>query len=221
MPLLHLEDLALAAACCRRLRSSLGTFRLRTYRGYLRSAAARDSPLPARVRRKPANSRIPFSRSFMDSPTANARERSLFRYFHGRSSLKTWLRAVLAQRHIDSIRAGRRFESLGEDDVELPTRSESRRAAPCNPPILIANVTSLFSPARCRRALRPSRPRKKSASASTTPRKKPSPKSASNSANMNPASRAIWIAAPSASPKSRNSSPRLSRCQWLRRGARS
>ena len=39
-------------------------------------------------------------------------ERSLFRYFHGRSSLKTWLRAILAQRHIDSIRAGRRFEDL-------------------------------------------------------------------------------------------------------------
>jgi RNA polymerase sigma factor (sigma-70 family) len=44
-------------------------------------------------------------------------ERSLFRYFHGRSSLKTWLRAVLAQRHIDSIRAGRRFEELAEDET--------------------------------------------------------------------------------------------------------
>jgi RNA polymerase sigma factor (sigma-70 family) len=43
-------------------------------------------------------------------------ERSLFRYFHGRSSLKTWLRAVLAQRHIDAIRASRRFEELGEED---------------------------------------------------------------------------------------------------------
>ncbi|HYW98518.1 MAG TPA: sigma-70 family RNA polymerase sigma factor, partial [Candidatus Elarobacter sp.] len=43
-------------------------------------------------------------------------ERSLFRYFHGRSTLKTWLRAVLAQRHIDTIRAGRRFEDLGEDE---------------------------------------------------------------------------------------------------------
>jgi RNA polymerase sigma factor (sigma-70 family) len=42
--------------------------------------------------------------------------RSLFRYFHGRSSLKTWLRAVLAQRHIDSIRAGRRFTELEAKD---------------------------------------------------------------------------------------------------------
>jgi RNA polymerase sigma factor (sigma-70 family) len=40
----------------------------------------------------------------------------LFRYFHGRSSLKTWLRAVLAQRHVDSIRAARRFDSLDEED---------------------------------------------------------------------------------------------------------
>jgi RNA polymerase sigma factor (sigma-70 family) len=30
--------------------------------------------------------------------------------------LKTWLRAVLAQRHIDAIRAGRRFESLDDED---------------------------------------------------------------------------------------------------------
>src|SRR5437762_12513310 len=44
-------------------------------------------------------------------------ERSLFRYFHGRSSLKTWLRAVLAQRHIDASRAGGRIEELGEDET--------------------------------------------------------------------------------------------------------
>src|SRR5436190_16244756 len=41
--------------------------------------------------------------------------RSLLHYFHGRSSLATWLRAVLAQRYVDRIRAGRRFESLSED----------------------------------------------------------------------------------------------------------
>ena len=41
---------------------------------------------------------------------------SLFRYFHGRSTLATWLRSVLAQRHIDRVRAGRRFEPLPEED---------------------------------------------------------------------------------------------------------
>ncbi len=30
--------------------------------------------------------------------------------------MKTWLRAVLAQRYVDKIRAGRKFEELGEQD---------------------------------------------------------------------------------------------------------
>jgi RNA polymerase sigma factor (sigma-70 family) len=42
--------------------------------------------------------------------------RSLFRYFHGRSTLATWLRAVLSQRHVDRLRSTRRLEPLPEDD---------------------------------------------------------------------------------------------------------
>jgi RNA polymerase sigma-70 factor (ECF subfamily) len=42
---------------------------------------------------------------------------SLFRYYQGRSSLATWLRAVLAQRWIDRVRADRRIDPL-PDDVE-------------------------------------------------------------------------------------------------------
>ena len=45
---------------------------------------------------------------------ANGERLSLFRYFQGRSSLATWLRAVLAQRFVDRLRAGRRLEPLGE-----------------------------------------------------------------------------------------------------------
>ena len=41
---------------------------------------------------------------------------SLFRYFQGRSSLATWLRAVLAQRYVDRIRASRRIEPLPDDE---------------------------------------------------------------------------------------------------------
>jgi RNA polymerase sigma factor (sigma-70 family) len=59
-----------------------------------------------------------------DAPT----RRSLFRYFHGRSSLKTWLRAVLAQRHIDSIRASRRFAELEGTDAILPASRPATRA---------------------------------------------------------------------------------------------
>ncbi len=41
---------------------------------------------------------------------------SLLRYYHGRSSLATWLRAVLAQRHVDRLRAGRRVGALPEEE---------------------------------------------------------------------------------------------------------
>jgi len=42
---------------------------------------------------------------------------SLFRYFHGRSSLGTWLRAMLAQRHVDRIRQSRRLEPMPADET--------------------------------------------------------------------------------------------------------
>ncbi len=51
---------------------------------------------------------------------------SLFRYFQGRSSLATWLRAVLAQRYVDRLRAQRRAEPLAED-------SEPEAAPPADP----------------------------------------------------------------------------------------
>jgi RNA polymerase sigma factor (sigma-70 family) len=47
---------------------------------------------------------------------------SLFHYFHGRSSLATWLRAVLAQRFVDRLRVQRKLEPLADDDVA--TRQE-------------------------------------------------------------------------------------------------
>ena len=47
---------------------------------------------------------------------AGEERRSLFRYFQGRSSLATWLRAVLAQRYVDRLRAARRLEPLPDED---------------------------------------------------------------------------------------------------------
>jgi RNA polymerase sigma-70 factor (ECF subfamily) len=45
-------------------------------------------------------------------------------YFHGRSSLATWLRAVLSQRYIDRVRAAKRLEPLDDDAaLELPAPS--------------------------------------------------------------------------------------------------
>jgi RNA polymerase sigma factor (sigma-70 family) len=115
---LHLEDLALATACMENCEPAWDHF-VGAYRPYLRAAAA------AVLR---CSSASPEACDLADSLFAELyglsdgarRERSLFRHFHGRSSLKTWLRAVLAQRHIDAIRAGRRFESLDADDPQSP-----------------------------------------------------------------------------------------------------
>jgi RNA polymerase sigma factor (sigma-70 family) len=122
---LHLEDLALAAACLENSEPAWEHF-VASYRGYLRAAAA------AVLRRSSAS---PEACELADSLFAelyglaegSRRERSLFRYFHGRSSLKTWLRAVLAQRQIDAIRKGRRFESLDDEDSNA---SASHLSAP-------------------------------------------------------------------------------------------
>ena len=124
---LCLEDLALATACAEGSDSAWEHF-YATYRAYLRTAAAA-------ILRCPAGS--PQACDLADSlfselyglTDGKAGERSLFRYFHGRSSLKTWLRAILARRHIDSLRASRRFEELPEEETAL-----GRSAAPLGPP---------------------------------------------------------------------------------------
>ncbi|MGD1210591.1 MAG: sigma-70 family RNA polymerase sigma factor [Candidatus Acidiferrales bacterium] len=46
---------------------------------------------------------------------SEGRRKSLFDYFHGRSKLGTWLRAVLAQRHVDAIRRARKLEPLEDE----------------------------------------------------------------------------------------------------------
>ena len=112
---LHLQDLALACACAEG-RSDAWDYFVSTFRGYLRSAAAA-------ILRCPPQS--PAACELADSLFADlyglgegANRRSLFRYFHGRSALKTWLRAVLAQRHVDAIRASRRFTEMEGADGE-------------------------------------------------------------------------------------------------------
>jgi RNA polymerase sigma factor (sigma-70 family) len=59
--------------------------------------------------------------------------RPLLEYFHGRSKLSTWLRAVLAQRHVDGLRAGQRTDSFDSDSpaqARLARRSPAPVAAP-------------------------------------------------------------------------------------------
>jgi RNA polymerase sigma-70 factor len=125
---LHLEDLALAAACAAGVEPAWEYF-ISQYRAYLRSAAAAILRCPSGSAEACDLADSLFSELY-GLASGEGSERSLFGYFHGRSSLKTWLRAILAQRHIDSIRAGRRFEDLPEDDS-----AGARSAPPLGPPI--------------------------------------------------------------------------------------
>ena len=55
--------------------------------------------------------------------TASCSSGPSFGYFHGRSSLATWLRAVLAQRHVDRVRTQRRLEPLPDDATVGPAET--------------------------------------------------------------------------------------------------
>ena len=125
---LHLQDLALACACAEG-RTDAWDYFVFTFRGYLRAAAGA-------ILRSPLDS--PAACELADSLFADlyglregANRRSLFRYFHGRSSLKTWLRAILAQRHVDTIRSSRRFTDLDATDghATIPVSPSSARSA--------------------------------------------------------------------------------------------
>src|SRR5262249_13814214 len=53
--------------------------------------------------------------------TSDGQRQSLFRYYQGRSSLATWLRAVLAQRYVDRIRTQRRMDLPPAEDAAIHT----------------------------------------------------------------------------------------------------
>jgi len=109
---LRLKDLGLACACADGVAEAWEHF-VGIYRGYLRACAG---AMLARSASAPEAEELADS-LFAELYGLTAEKRgSLLRYFHGRSSLKTWLRAVLAQRHVDKIRAGRKFEELGDED---------------------------------------------------------------------------------------------------------
>ena len=106
---LHVEDLALACACALGNADAWDHFVLEMRPGLYRAADALD---PSGGARELADS---LYGDLYGVDQRGASRQSLLRYFHGRSSLATWLRAVLAQRHVDRVRIGRRVEPLPED----------------------------------------------------------------------------------------------------------
>ena len=112
----HPDDLALAAACADGDEAAWDRF-VREYRQVLyRSATAID----------PAGGRELADSIYAELYGLKERDghrQSLFRYYQGRSSLATWLRTVLAQRHVDALRARRRIDPLPDDESAVPDRT--------------------------------------------------------------------------------------------------
>src|SRR5262245_37884790 len=118
---LHLEDLALACACALGDAAAWDHFVLEMRPGLYRAADALDR---SGALRELADSL--YAELFGIDERGGTRQ-SLLRYFHGRSSLATWLRAVLSQRHVDRMRVVRRTEPLPD---ELPAHATSPMSDP-------------------------------------------------------------------------------------------
>ncbi len=106
---LHLPDLALACACALGQDEAWDHF-VTEFRPALYRAA--DAVEPGGGAREAADA--------LYGELYGVRERhgerlSLFSYFHGRSSLSTWLRSLVAQRYVDRIRETRRHDPLPDD----------------------------------------------------------------------------------------------------------
>ncbi|HUL74067.1 MAG TPA: sigma-70 family RNA polymerase sigma factor [Vicinamibacterales bacterium] len=121
---LHLEDLALACACAAGDDAAWEHF-IRAHRPVLYRAA--DALEPGGGARDLADS---LYADLFGLATQGGERRSLFRYFHGRSSLGTWLRAVLSQRFVDRVRTRQREDALPDDDSPATIAAPSRPVDP-------------------------------------------------------------------------------------------
>ena len=125
---LHLEDLALACACAHGIEHAWEFF-IANFREEMRRAASamlRASGQAAGRRAEELADSL-HAELYGIRSSADGRRKSLFEYFHGRSKLSTWLRAVLAQKHVDLIRVSGKTVSL---DAEFEGASPREVADP-------------------------------------------------------------------------------------------
>lgn len=109
---LHHADLALACACAGGSEAAWEHF-IRNFRSDLYAAAravAKDF--------NPHELADSIYAELFGLEEREGKRRSLFQYFHGRSKLSTWLRAIVAQRFVDQVRAARRTVSLDTEDCQ-------------------------------------------------------------------------------------------------------
>jgi len=124
---LHVADLALARACAEGCAQAWDVL-IATERPGVHAAAR---AIAGERGRELADS---LWADLYGTETRDGRRRARLDYFHGRSRLSTWLRAVLAQRHVDQVRVARRTESLDEDDERAPGGSRAAALAAPDPP---------------------------------------------------------------------------------------
>jgi RNA polymerase sigma-70 factor len=133
---LHLEDLALACACGSGIEKAWEFF-IAYFREDLRRAASamlRASGHTDDARAEELADSL-YAELYGVRFDSDGRRKSLFEYFHGRSKLSTWLRAVLAQKQVDLFRTGSKTVSLdAEMEKEAPRELASRaESAPVDP----------------------------------------------------------------------------------------
>jgi RNA polymerase sigma factor (sigma-70 family) len=100
---LHLKDLALACGCAAGNTDAWDHFVVEFRPALYRAADAIDHTGGAR--------------EIADALYGELFSRSLFRYFHGRSSLATWLRSLVSQRYVDRLRETRRLDPLPDREL--------------------------------------------------------------------------------------------------------
>ena len=118
---LHVEDLGLACACQQGHEGAWEHF-VRELRPVLYSAAR---TVAGENGRELADGL--FAELFGLNEKGESR-RSLLSYYHGRARLGVWLRTVLAQRHVDMLRAGARNAPL-DDALDRPQTAHVALAA--------------------------------------------------------------------------------------------
>ena len=121
---LHLNDLALACACAMGREDAWDHFVKEFRPAMYRSADAID---PSGGAREVAQAL--YAELFGLKEKDGIRQ-SVFRYFHGRSSLATWLRSLISQRFIDRHRENRKLDPLPDEASASPLRA---RSAPLDP----------------------------------------------------------------------------------------
>lgn len=156
---LHLADLALAGACAAGNEAAWDAF-VAHYRPELYRAAraiAGESQGPELADSLYAD--------LFGLRESQGQRKSLFEYFHGRSKLGTWLRAVLAQRQVDELRRASRIEPLedpagGSAEDRLAAKAPNPAGAAADPErerflaILQAALTATLAALEARDRLR-------------------------------------------------------------------